>query len=92
MSRRYRHALCVYPYRVELGSDQHFPALGIEIIGTLLEAHAESLDVVDLRREESRTVDFIRPDTDLVESCAPFSNIPTQYLISVDGQQKWYGQ
>jgi hypothetical protein len=35
---------------------------------------------------------WIRPDTDLVESCAPFSNIPTQYLISVDGQQRWYGQ
>jgi hypothetical protein len=35
---------------------------------------------------------WVRPDTDLVESCAPFSNIPTQYLISVDGQQKWYGQ
>jgi hypothetical protein len=35
---------------------------------------------------------WVRPDTDLVESCAPFSNIPTQYLISVDGQQNWYGQ
>ncbi len=35
---------------------------------------------------------WVRPDTDLVESCAPFSNIPTQYLISVDGQQSWYGQ
>ena len=35
---------------------------------------------------------WVRPDTDLVESCAPFSNIPTQYLISVEGQQKWYGQ
>jgi len=35
---------------------------------------------------------WVRPDTDLVESCAPFSNMPTQYLISIDGQQKWYGQ
>jgi len=56
----------VYPYRVELGKDQHFPALGIEIIATLLEAHAESLDLVDLRREAARTSDFIRRDTDLV--------------------------
>jgi hypothetical protein len=31
-------------------------------------------------------------DTDYVQSWAPFSNIPTQYLISVDGIQKWYGQ
>lgn len=35
---------------------------------------------------------WVRPETDLVESCAPFSNIPTQYLISVEGQQRWYGQ
>jgi hypothetical protein len=35
---------------------------------------------------------WVRPETDLVESCAPFSNIPTQYLISVAGEQRWYGQ
>lgn len=35
---------------------------------------------------------WVRPGTDLVESCAPFSNIPTQYLISVEGHQKWHGQ
>ena len=23
---------------------------------------------------------------------APFSNIPTQYLLTIEGQQKWYGQ
>ena len=65
-SRRYRHALCVYPYRVELGKDQHFPSLGIEIIGTLLEAHADAVDVVDLRWETAKTSDFIRSNTDLV--------------------------
>jgi hypothetical protein len=31
-------------------------------------------------------------ETDYIQSWAPFSNIPTQYLISVDGIQKWYGQ
>ena len=35
---------------------------------------------------------WLCPGTDLIASPAPFSNIPTQYLISVDGQQKWYGQ
>ena len=35
---------------------------------------------------------WVRPSTDFVESCAPFSNIPTQYLVSVEGQQRWYGQ
>ena len=35
---------------------------------------------------------WISPETDYIGSWAPFSNIPTQYLISVGGRQKWYGQ
>ena len=35
---------------------------------------------------------WLHPGTDLIASYAPFSNIPTHYLISVEGQQKWYGQ
>jgi len=31
-------------------------------------------------------------DTDYVESWAPFSNVPTQYLVTIKGEQKWYGQ
>jgi len=30
--------------------------------------------------------------TDYIESWAPFSNIPTPYLLTIEGQQKWYGQ
>lgn len=35
---------------------------------------------------------WIARDTDHIESWAPFSNVPTHHLISVDGVQKWYGQ
>ena len=35
---------------------------------------------------------WLHPGTDLIASFAPFSNLPTQYRITVDGQQKWYGQ
>ncbi len=31
-------------------------------------------------------------DTDYVESWAPFSNVPTHYLVTIKGEQKWYGQ
>jgi len=31
-------------------------------------------------------------ETDYVESWAPFSNVPTHYLITIKGEQKWYGQ
>jgi len=35
---------------------------------------------------------WITPDTDYIGSFAPFSNLPTQYRISVDGERKWFGQ
>jgi hypothetical protein len=63
---------------------------------------ASSLDVGinaarELLRETARTASpvggsWLSQDTDNIESWAPFSNVPTHYLISVDGVQKWYGQ
>ena len=35
---------------------------------------------------------WLHPGTDYIASFAPFSNIPTQYLITVEGKQRWYGQ
>jgi hypothetical protein len=35
---------------------------------------------------------WLSPGTDLIASFSPFSNLPTQYRISVDGQQKWFAQ
>jgi hypothetical protein len=35
---------------------------------------------------------WLFPETDYISSFAPFSNLPTQYRISVDGVQKWFGQ
>ena len=32
------------------------------------------------------------PGTDQVGSWAPFNSTPTQYLVSVDGERKWFGQ
>ena len=35
---------------------------------------------------------WLFPGTDLIASFSPFNNLPTQYRISVDGQQKWFAQ
>ncbi len=35
---------------------------------------------------------WLFPNTDYISSFAPFSNLPTQHRISVDGEQKWFGQ
>ena len=35
---------------------------------------------------------WLFPDTDYIDSFAPFSNLPTQYRITVGAKQKWFGQ
>jgi hypothetical protein len=35
---------------------------------------------------------WLYPNTDLIASFSPFNNLPTQYRITVDGQQKWFAQ
>jgi hypothetical protein len=35
---------------------------------------------------------WLYPETDLIASFAPFNNLPTQYRLTVDGQQKWFAQ
>ncbi len=48
----------------------------------------------DVQREAANAAVacWIVQDTDYIESWAPFSNVPTQYLVTVEGEQKWYGQ
>ena len=35
---------------------------------------------------------WLFPDTDYIGSFAPFSNLPTQYKITVGRRQQWFGQ
>jgi len=35
---------------------------------------------------------WLFPRTDYIASFAPFNHLPTQYRITIDGQQKWFGQ
>lgn len=35
---------------------------------------------------------WLFPRTDYIVSFAPFNNLPTQYRLTIDGQQKWFGQ
>ena len=35
---------------------------------------------------------WLFPNTDLITSFAPFNNLPTQFRITIDGEQKWFGQ
>jgi hypothetical protein len=35
---------------------------------------------------------WVFPGSDSIVSFAPFNNLPTQYRLTIDGQQKWFGQ
>ena len=35
---------------------------------------------------------WLYPKVDTVVSLAPFNNLPTQYRITIDGEQKWFAQ
>jgi hypothetical protein len=64
--------------------------------------YTELAKTLELRPEDARQLQhkaaesslgcwFVK-DTDYVESWAPFSNVPTHYLVTIGGDQKWYGQ
>ena len=73
---------------VREGRAPHYTELATEL-GLSPDEARESLHEVERAGVPGVWLD---PGTDYVASFAPFSNIPTQYLISVEGEQKWYGQ
>ena len=40
----------------------------------------------------ARLPNWLFPQTDLIASFAHFNNLPTQYRVSVEGEQRWYAQ
>ena len=78
---------------------QHFVATGraphyVELADTLDIGINAARELVSETASTASPVggSWLSHDTDNIESWAPFSNVPTHYLISVDGAQKWYGQ
>jgi len=51
-------------------------------------------DARDLQEQAARLAAgcWISHETDNIHSFAPFSNLPTHYRVTVEGEQKWYGQ
>ena len=73
---------------IDTGRAPHFTEIAAEL-GMLPEAGRLLLH--DLM-ESGIAGTWVHPGTDHIASFAPFSNMPTQYRITVDGTQKWYGQ
>ena len=80
--------------------DRAYAAIMSEVVATGVAPHyaelapklgvspAVSLEMI--RQIIDRTPGWFHPDTDLIASFPPFNNQPTQYRISVDGEQRWF--
>jgi hypothetical protein len=73
---------------VDHGRGPHYTELALALGISTEEARQAQDDAI----QGARIGCWKSPLTDYIGSVAPFSNLPTQYLISVDGVQKWYGQ
>ena len=73
---------------VETGHAPHYTELAAEL-GIDVDAGRDVLhEVVDGGYNSA----WFYPDTDYITSFAPFNNLPTQYRVTIDGEQKWFAQ
>ncbi len=72
---------------VETGQAPHYTEMAAEL-GIPVEEGRQMLHELF----EAGVPGWLFPNTDLITSFAPFNNLPTQYRINVDGEQKWFGQ
>jgi hypothetical protein len=64
--------------------------------------HTEMANDLGISMEEGRQIfhelmeagvpGWIHPQTDWIASFPPFNNQPTQYRLTIDGEQKWFAQ
>ncbi|MFC1834768.1 hypothetical protein ACFL2Q_08550 [Thermodesulfobacteriota bacterium] len=72
---------------VKSGQAPHYTEIAQELGLTMEEGRLTLHELI-----ASGAKGWLFPKTDLIASLAPFNNLPTQYRISVDGRQKWFGQ
>ncbi len=72
---------------VETGQAPHYTEIATEMGVSVEEGRKALHDLFS-----AGVPGWLFPNTDLIASFAPFNNLPTQYRITIDGQQKWFGQ
>jgi hypothetical protein len=77
----------IIEYFVEWGRAPHFTEIAREFSVPPDEGKKLLHELMD-----TKLPIWLYPNTDLIASFAPFNNLPTQYRITVDGQQKWFAQ
>lgn len=73
---------------IDTGRGPHYPDLG-RALGLEMEVARDLFrEVVNGQLHSS----WLEEGTDYIYSFAPFNNLPTPYLVSVDGAQRWFAQ
>ena len=71
---------------VSSGVAPHYAELARTLAVTPARAKAIVTRIMEL------TPGWLHPGTDYIASFPPFNNQPTQYRVSVDGEQRWFAQ
>ena len=72
---------------VETGQAPHYTEIATELGVSVSEGRSALHNLMN-----AGVPGWLYPKTDLIVSMAPFNNLPTQFRITIDGQQKWFGQ
>ncbi len=72
---------------VETGQAPHYTQIAAELGASVAEGRKALHDLIG-----AGVPGWLYPKTDLIVSMAPFNNLPTQFRITIDGEQKWFGQ
>jgi len=73
---------------VETGQAPHFTEIAAELGVSPREGREALHKLFSIRGFAG----WLFPKGDTVVSFAPFNNLPTQYRLTIDGEQKWFGQ
>ena len=72
---------------VQTGQAPHYTDLASELGVSMEEGKVILHDLID-----TGIPAWLHPGTDYIASFPPFNNLPTQYRITVGGEQKWFAQ
>ena len=72
---------------VESGSALHYAELA-QALGVSVEDGRQLLHAV----MQAYPIGWLHPETDYIASFPPLNNLPTQYRVTVRGEQKWFAQ
>lgn len=73
---------------VETGVAPHYTEIAAELVVSPEEGKKALQDLFSTPMFPG----WLYPNTDYITSFPPFNNLPTQYRLTIDGRQKWYGQ